>query len=51
MASPAAHSVTIDRVLCLQDNYVWVLHDQETGLTAVVDPSEAQVVSAALKAK
>lgn len=32
----------------VQDNYVWVLHESGSGKTAVVDPSEAAPVIAAL---
>lgn len=34
---------------CLQDNYAWVLRDAASGKVAVVDPSEAAPVAAALK--
>jgi len=33
----------------LSDNYAYILHDSTSGLTCVVDPSEAAPVSAALK--
>jgi hydroxyacylglutathione hydrolase len=38
----------IDRVDCLQDNYVWLLREPG-GKVAVVDPSEAKPVAAALE--
>lgn len=37
------------RVPALSDNYVWLLHEPKSGLTAVVDPAEAPPVNAALK--
>jgi hydroxyacylglutathione hydrolase len=40
----------IDHVLCLKDNYVWLLREPESGLVAVVDPSEAAPVKARLDA-
>ena len=42
-------SLVIERVPCLKDNYSWLLHDVETGLTAVVDPAEEKPVVAALQ--
>lgn len=41
----------IDLVPCLSDNYAYLLHEPEEGVTAVVDPSEPGPVIAALKAK
>lgn len=38
----------IRRVPALRDNYVWLVHDEGTGTTAVVDPAEAAPVEAAL---
>jgi hydroxyacylglutathione hydrolase len=38
----------IDLVPCLKDNYAYLLHDEATGATGVVDPSEAAPVEAAL---
>ena len=35
----------------LTDNYVWLLHDSESGETAAVDPSVAEPVLAAVEAK
>jgi hydroxyacylglutathione hydrolase len=39
----------IRQLLVLKDNYVYLLHDAESGATAVVDPSVADPVLAALK--
>lgn len=41
----------IDLVPCLSDNYAYLVHEPEEGITAVVDPSESGPVLAALKAK
>lgn len=41
----------IHQLLCLKDNYVYLLHDRATQATAVVDPSEAEPVLAALAEK
>jgi len=38
-------------VPALSDNYVYLLHDPDTGATAVVDPGEAEPVEAALAAR
>ena len=38
----------IDQILCLKDNYVYLLHDPASRATAVVDPTEAAPVLAAL---
>ncbi|CAM6091852.1 unnamed protein product [Calypogeia fissa] len=46
-----ASSLEIEIVPCLQDNYAYLLHDTSTGLTGIVDPSEAGPVEKALKAK
>jgi hydroxyacylglutathione hydrolase len=37
-----AAGLTIVRVPCLSDNYGWLIHDQATGSTAVVDTPEAK---------
>eukprot|EP00890_Picochlorum_soloecismus_P001190 jgi/Picsp_1/2071/NSC_05536-R1_glyoxalase ii len=42
-------SLVIERVPCLRDNYSWLLHDEETGFTAVVDPAEEKPVVTALQ--
>lgn len=44
-------SLSIDIVPCLSDNYAYLIHDAEAGLTAIVDPSEPEPVKAALAAK
>ncbi len=41
----------IDIVPCLSDNYAYLIHDKEAGLTAIVDPSEPEPVKKALGAK
>ena len=40
----------IHRLPVLQDNYIWLLHDPATGVTAAVDPAEAEPVLEALDA-
>ncbi|WIA41832.1 hypothetical protein OEZ86_009162 [Tetradesmus obliquus] len=49
LASPSTSSMEVVRVPALSDNYVWLLHEPKSGLTAVVDPAEAPPVNAALK--
>jgi hydroxyacylglutathione hydrolase len=44
-------SLAIDIVPCLSDNYAYLIHDAERGLTAIVDPSEPEPVRKALAAK
>src|SRR5687768_6832971 len=44
-------TLTIEPILCLTDNYAWLVHDRESGLSAVVDPSEAEPVRAGLRAR
>jgi len=41
----------IEQILVLQDNYIYLLHDPETGATAVVDPSVSEPVLERLAAK
>lgn len=41
-------ALAIDLVPCLQDNYAYLVRDEAAGLCAVVDPSEAAPVRAAL---
>jgi hydroxyacylglutathione hydrolase len=41
----------IHPVPVLSDNYIWLLHDPETGATAAVDPAEAEPVLEALDEK
>ncbi|HEY8696798.1 MAG TPA: hydroxyacylglutathione hydrolase [Rhizomicrobium sp.] len=40
--------LSVELVPCLRDNYAYLLSDSEAGLCAVVDPSEAEPVQAAL---
>lgn len=40
--------LAIELVPCLSDNYAYLIHDADAGLCAVVDPSEAPPVMAAL---
>jgi hydroxyacylglutathione hydrolase len=42
-------ALTIELVPCLKDNYAYLIHDAEAGLTAVVDPSEPEPVREALE--
>ncbi|KAI3436150.1 hypothetical protein D9Q98_002207 [Chlorella vulgaris] len=52
MAAETQNSVLqIERVHCLSDNFAWLLHEPQHGVTAVVDPSEAAPVLSALQAK
>lgn len=44
------NKLTIEPVACLQDNYAYLIHDADTGLCAIVDPSEPGPVRAALRA-
>ena len=44
-------ALEIELVPCLSDNYAYLVHDAEAGLTAVVDPSEAPPVVKALAAR
>ena len=41
--------VEIVRIPALSDNYIWLVHDPESGETTVVDPAEAAPVLAALQ--
>jgi hydroxyacylglutathione hydrolase len=43
--------VEIVRIAALSDNYIWLLHDEASGETAVVDPAEAQPVLDAAAAR
>jgi hydroxyacylglutathione hydrolase len=45
----AVAPLEIELVPCLSDNYAYLVHDRDSGLTAVVDPSEAPPVRAALE--
>eukprot|EP00983_Pelagomonas_calceolata_P057010 1144887-Pelagomonas_calceolata.AAC.2 len=40
----SGNAMIVERVPCLRDNYVWVLHEPSQQLTAVVDPSESEPV-------
>ena len=50
-AAPSRGGLTVYRVPCLSDNYAWLLVDGATGTTAIVDPSEADPVAAAVDAQ
>ena len=41
-------TLTVEAVACLKDNYAWLVFDRAAGVTAIVDPSEAEPVKAAL---
>ena len=41
-------ALAINLVPCLKDNYAYLVHDADSGLTAVVDPSEPEPVRQAL---
>ena len=41
-------ALEIELVPCLRDNYAYLIHDQDAGLTAIVDPSEPEPVRKAL---
>src|SRR5262245_12488168 len=41
----------IHPINALRDNYVWLLREPKSGAVAVVDPSEAEPVEAALKSR
>ncbi len=41
-------ALTVEPVPCLKDNYAWLLHDSESQLAAIVDPSEPAPVRRAL---
>lgn len=51
LRSTAVAALQIDVVPCLKDNYAYVLHDTEAGVTGVIDPSEPEPVVQALKRK
>jgi len=44
-------ALEIALVPCLKDNYAYLVHDSEAGLTAIVDPSEPDPVRKALDAR
>ena len=39
-------ALEVARIPVLSDNYVWLLHDPESGETAVIDPAVAEPVLA-----
>ena len=41
----------IERIPCRADNYVWLVHEPESGAVAVVDPADAEPVEARLVAR
>ena len=43
-------SVSAQAIPILSDNYAWLLRDDETGFTAVVDPAEQEPIEAAIDA-
>jgi hydroxyacylglutathione hydrolase len=43
-------TVTVQAVPILQDNYAWLLRDDATGATAIVDPAEGPPIIAAIEA-
>ncbi|MGQ0662201.1 MAG: hydroxyacylglutathione hydrolase [Pseudomonadota bacterium] len=43
-------TLEIDHLVCLRDNYVWLLREPASGAVAAVDPSEAAPVKAKLDA-
>ena len=43
-------TLEINHLVCLKDNYVWLLREPATGAVAAVDPSEAKPVAAKLAA-
>jgi len=47
----SGNAMIVERVPCLRDNYVWVLHEPSQQLTAVVDPSESEPVISILNSK
>ncbi|MFS0738252.1 hydroxyacylglutathione hydrolase [Sphingomonas sp. 1P06PA] len=44
-------ALEIVRIPALSDNYIWLMHDAESGETVVVDPAEADPVLAAADAR
>jgi len=45
------NGLVIERVPVLNDNYSWILHDEKTGVTAVVDPAEVDPIVRAAERK
>lgn len=46
-----ASSIEVVRVNALSDNYIWLMHDADSGETVVIDPAEAAPVLAAAEAR
>ena len=44
-------TVTAQAIPILSDNYAWLVHDDATGFTAIVDPAEEGPIVAAIEAK
>ena len=44
-------SIEIVRIPALSDNYIWLVHEPESGETAVIDPAEAAPVLTAVDAR
>jgi glyoxylase-like metal-dependent hydrolase (beta-lactamase superfamily II) len=38
--------IEVVRIPALQDNYIWLVHDPDSGETVVIDPAEAAPVLA-----
>ncbi len=51
VVSGPGEPLTVIRLPVLSDNYIWLLHEPTSGVTAVVDPAEAAPVEEALKAR
>ena len=43
-------TVTVQAVPILKDNYAWLLRDEATGATAIVDPAEGPPIIKAIEA-
>ncbi|GAB5371334.1 hypothetical protein AAMO2058_001570700 [Amorphochlora amoebiformis] len=51
VSSRAQSASDVTLVPCLSDNYAYIIHNPKSGLTAVVDPSEAAPVKNALESR
>lgn len=51
MDKPATHDLQIRQIPVLNDNYVYLIHDPQSGATGVVDPAVADPVLARLDAE
>lgn len=49
--TPVIERLEIVRIPALSDNYIWLVHEPESGETMVVDPAEAEPVLAAADAR